>query len=355
MPQQFLKFFELVRNIGFEDAPDYIALRTLLAEMFSEKGYQNDFQYDWVLKAQSVPKKNRYHSLNQDRRKEFYQAKNNQPKGRNESPDHHKSGNIKKSNPKFQKQKHNRNEHGYKPYEKEAQGHRTQEEKFFKEQDPKFHKTGEGFYKGYRKENLYEHKNNKNFEEKPYKQKHYEQKNLKYTNWKREDKQENERGEEVKKPCLPRNHETKALFAQQLRSIQKIVSPDSQPTKQPLINSSKQKHEPKVTALVGSGIIGEVKNDIITEGIYSNDFMISTLKNNDIFNNEEIKGESAKESLKMNYPSSKNNSERVVQPGDQKASLKPSGSYQRDKRTNFRTSAAAMFSNQTGGGCSYTD
>jgi len=57
LPPQFLKFFELVRNTGFEDAPDYIALRTLLAEMFTDKGYQNDFQYDWVVKANHMSKK----------------------------------------------------------------------------------------------------------------------------------------------------------------------------------------------------------------------------------------------------------------------------------------------------------
>lgn len=58
-----------MRNIGFEDAPDYIALRTLLAEMFNEKGYQNDFKYDWVAEITQEPKKNRYHSQAQARNK----------------------------------------------------------------------------------------------------------------------------------------------------------------------------------------------------------------------------------------------------------------------------------------------
>lgn len=93
LPHQFLRFFELVRNIGFEDAPDYIALRTLLAEMFSEKNYQNDFEYDWITKMKEipkeVPKKDRYHSLNQTRTKNFYQGKHNH-KGRNESNDAYK-------------------------------------------------------------------------------------------------------------------------------------------------------------------------------------------------------------------------------------------------------------------------
>lgn len=56
LPSQMLKFFEIVRNIGFEDAPDYILLRTLLAEMFTDKKYQNDFKYDWVMKAERLQK-----------------------------------------------------------------------------------------------------------------------------------------------------------------------------------------------------------------------------------------------------------------------------------------------------------
>lgn len=86
LPSQFLKFFELVRNIGFEDAPDYIALRTLLAEIFTNKEYQNDFQYDWVVRSSKMSK-NRYHSQSSENRKtkDFYQGKHHF-KGRNESP-----------------------------------------------------------------------------------------------------------------------------------------------------------------------------------------------------------------------------------------------------------------------------
>ena len=68
LPRQFLKFFELVRNIGFEDAPDYAALRTLLAEMFTDKNYENDFMYDWVVKSQEHSGKHRVHSQVQERK-----------------------------------------------------------------------------------------------------------------------------------------------------------------------------------------------------------------------------------------------------------------------------------------------
>uniref|UniRef100_A0A7S3J0C1 Casein kinase I n=1 Tax=Euplotes harpa TaxID=151035 RepID=A0A7S3J0C1_9SPIT len=77
LPHQFLKFFELVRNIGFEDAPDYAALRTLLAEMFTEKKYKNDFMYDWVLKAQESAKKGRYHSQAQEKDAGVHQGDTN--------------------------------------------------------------------------------------------------------------------------------------------------------------------------------------------------------------------------------------------------------------------------------------
>lgn len=84
LPSQILKFFEVIRNIGFEDSPDYIALRTLLAEMFTENKYQNDFQYDWVLKANQISK-TRYHSLtSKNENKELNQVKN-KPKDRNKS------------------------------------------------------------------------------------------------------------------------------------------------------------------------------------------------------------------------------------------------------------------------------
>lgn len=110
LPHQFLKLFELVRNIGFEDAPDYIALRTLLAEMFTDKSYQNDFQYDWVVKTNEEPKKNRYHSQHQDKRnKEFYQGKH-KGKGRNESSGAHKKKSFKDDQDRY-KASHFKNKH----------------------------------------------------------------------------------------------------------------------------------------------------------------------------------------------------------------------------------------------------
>jgi len=129
LPPQFLKFFELVRNIGFEDAPDYISLRTLLAEMFTEKGYQNDFKYDWVADAKPDLKKNRYHSQNQGRYK-GHQHKNH-PKGRNESRENHKNT--------FQEDE---------KYFENSKAYNFKKKKFSKQvREDKFRNTHEGFIK----------------------------------------------------------------------------------------------------------------------------------------------------------------------------------------------------------------
>ena len=83
LPFQFLKFFEIIRNIGFEDTPDYSALRTLLAEMFNDKNYENDFMYDWVIKSKEISKKSKIHSQLLDRTKDD-KDDINYAKGRNE-------------------------------------------------------------------------------------------------------------------------------------------------------------------------------------------------------------------------------------------------------------------------------
>jgi len=222
-----MRFFELVRNIGFEDAPDYIALRTLLAEMFSDNGYQNDFQYDWIIKANEVPKKNRYHSLNQQRRKELQQPKNNN-KGRNESSDQHKKKDFKKTQTKFQKNRNpNDRDQGYRPHNK----------------DNKFYKTHEGFHNKqnqYKKDKSYEYdnKNERGYDAKQNTHKHFpknnrEGKNHPKNHWKnnKQDRQEHERGEEVKKQNInpQTNQENKKIFAHQMKNIHKLIAPASMP------------------------------------------------------------------------------------------------------------------------------
>lgn len=98
LPLQFQKLFESIRNIGFEDTPDYSLLRTLLAEMFNEKGYENDFMYDWIIKSQKIAKQNKIHSQLIDRSKDD-KIDNHNLKVRNENEHiNHKRPNNEDSN-----------------------------------------------------------------------------------------------------------------------------------------------------------------------------------------------------------------------------------------------------------------
>ena len=98
LPLQFQKLFESIRNIGFEDTPDYSLLRTLLAEMFNEKGYENDFMYDWIIKSQKIAKQNKIHSQLIDRSKDE-KIDNHNLKVRNENEHvNHKRPNNEDSN-----------------------------------------------------------------------------------------------------------------------------------------------------------------------------------------------------------------------------------------------------------------
>jgi len=70
----------------------------------------------------------------------------------------------------------------------------------------------------------------------------------------------------------------------------------------------------------------------------NDDFIISTLDGK-----EESKNSFAKESMKPHIPSS------------MEASSKLSSTFNRDKRSGLRAAAGSMFSNQTGGKCTFTD
>ena len=49
-PKEFSKFFELCRNLGFEDKPDYTNYRRMLSDLMTAEGYTYDYQYDWLLR-----------------------------------------------------------------------------------------------------------------------------------------------------------------------------------------------------------------------------------------------------------------------------------------------------------------
>lgn len=213
--------------------------------------------------------------------------------------------------------------------------------------DQKFYKTHQGFHpkqNHFKKERNYEYENRKerghneepHMHKQPYKP-YNNHKNYNKNNWKKDNqKQDPERGEEYKKPTAQRKEENKAIFAHQLKNIQKTLISDEAVKKPSPYTAPEQKTAPKVdskvTAFAGNGIV----NDIMKN---NDDFIISTL------NKEESKYSSAIDTAKTTFGTSKD------------GSSKPSTNFSRDKRSNlgFRASAAAMFSNQTGGKCSHPD
>lgn len=49
LPQEFAKYLRYVRDLRFEDRPDYTFLRRLFTSLFERQGYVNDGMYDWML------------------------------------------------------------------------------------------------------------------------------------------------------------------------------------------------------------------------------------------------------------------------------------------------------------------
>jgi Serine/threonine protein kinase len=56
-PAEFKSYFEHIRNLRFEDRPDYDYLKRLFRELFFRKGFSYDSLYDWELVS--------FHSQNQ--------------------------------------------------------------------------------------------------------------------------------------------------------------------------------------------------------------------------------------------------------------------------------------------------
>jgi len=48
LPEEFSKYLSYVRNLGFEDTPDYEYLRDLFTEALKNTGEVEDGEYDWM-------------------------------------------------------------------------------------------------------------------------------------------------------------------------------------------------------------------------------------------------------------------------------------------------------------------
>jgi serine/threonine protein kinase len=53
LPDEFVKYFRAVRQLGFQDEPEYAAYRKMFRKLFISLGYIADFAYEWKGESQS--------------------------------------------------------------------------------------------------------------------------------------------------------------------------------------------------------------------------------------------------------------------------------------------------------------
>lgn len=150
-----------------------------------------------------------------------------------------------------------------------------------------FYKTHEGFYPKnnyYKKDRNYEYENRKDreiddkFDHNQYNKQNKQSRGNKYIDAVKESiKEDPERGEECKKVNNIRKEENKAIFAHQLKNIQKTIKIDDAGIKRLPPYGGVDRHihkESKITALAGSGIINDKHKN-------TDDFIISGLNNDE--------------------------------------------------------------------------
>lgn len=56
-PEEFVKYFEIVRNLQFTEEPNYSGIREMFRNLFTKLGYVYDYQYEWTnAKPIAIPK-----------------------------------------------------------------------------------------------------------------------------------------------------------------------------------------------------------------------------------------------------------------------------------------------------------
>lgn len=48
-PTEFATYLTYVRNLRFDEKPDYAYLKALLKDLFVKSGFESDYMYDWNL------------------------------------------------------------------------------------------------------------------------------------------------------------------------------------------------------------------------------------------------------------------------------------------------------------------
>jgi len=58
LPKEFIEYFGYVNSLRFTDQPNYSYLKGLFQSLFKEKGYEFDYQYDWLIKKKVIVSNN---------------------------------------------------------------------------------------------------------------------------------------------------------------------------------------------------------------------------------------------------------------------------------------------------------
>lgn len=61
-PQEFVKYFNYVKNLKFEEKPDYNYLKRMFQDLTKQNGFEFDKIYDWV-KNPNPPKNEQYNQI----------------------------------------------------------------------------------------------------------------------------------------------------------------------------------------------------------------------------------------------------------------------------------------------------
>ena len=79
LPREFIYYLDSVRNLEFDEKPDYEAYRRMFRKLFIKKGYVYDYQYDWM----SLPYYKLLNDLKEKKGKERRTRKLRKPSPRN--------------------------------------------------------------------------------------------------------------------------------------------------------------------------------------------------------------------------------------------------------------------------------
>jgi hypothetical protein len=55
-PQEFADYMNYVRNLAFDEKPNYAYLKRLFENVMTKHGYEMDYEFDWVIKKQALLK-----------------------------------------------------------------------------------------------------------------------------------------------------------------------------------------------------------------------------------------------------------------------------------------------------------